>query len=100
MSSRSVMKTLLSRPSVTAAASVKEPVQQRKACIYSLLRFLYWLLWALCGMILEMNIYAYHSSYLTAGESEEMAQEDFQYKLKVYIDSTVDKRFVFFQISE
>ncbi|ROI15296.1 Interferon-related developmental regulator 1 [Anabarilius grahami] len=26
-----------------------------------------------------------------AGESEEMAQEDFQYKLKVYIDSTVDK---------
>ncbi|XP_026082381.1 interferon-related developmental regulator 1-like [Carassius auratus] len=26
-----------------------------------------------------------------AGEAEEMAQEDFQYKLKVYIDSTVDK---------
>ncbi|KAI2665542.1 Interferon-related developmental regulator 1 [Labeo rohita] len=26
-----------------------------------------------------------------AGETEEMAQEDFQYKLKVYIDSTVDK---------
>ncbi|XP_056605307.1 interferon-related developmental regulator 1 isoform X1 [Triplophysa dalaica] len=26
-----------------------------------------------------------------AGESEEMTQEDFQYKLKVYIDSTVDK---------
>lgn len=41
-----------------------------------------------------MNICNYPSSYLTAGESEEMAQEDFQYKLKVYIDSTVDKRFV------
>ncbi|NP_001070023.1 interferon-related developmental regulator 1 [Danio rerio] len=26
-----------------------------------------------------------------AGETEEMAEEDFQYKLKVYIDSTVDK---------
>ncbi|XP_043093453.1 interferon-related developmental regulator 1 [Puntigrus tetrazona] len=26
-----------------------------------------------------------------AGDAEEMAQEDFQYKLKVYIDSTVDK---------
>uniref|UniRef100_A0A673NJ43 Interferon-related developmental regulator 1-like n=1 Tax=Sinocyclocheilus rhinocerous TaxID=307959 RepID=A0A673NJ43_9TELE len=31
------------------------------------------------------------SSAEEAGETEEMAQEDFQYKLKVYIDSTVDK---------
>lgn len=39
-------------------------------------------------------------SFLTAGETEEMAEEDFQYKLKVYIDSTVDKRFVLENVSE
>ncbi len=37
MSSRSVMKMHLLRPSVTAAASVKEPVQQRKVGIYGLI---------------------------------------------------------------
>lgn len=31
---------------------------------------------------------------LAGGEAEVAAQDDFEFKLKVYIDSTVDKRFV------
>lgn len=31
---------------------------------------------------------------MTGAEAEDTTQEDFQYKLKVYIDCTVDKRFV------
>lgn len=32
--------------------------------------------------------------FLAGGDAEVAAQDDFEFKLKVYIDSTVDKRFV------
>lgn len=78
--SLSVTRTPPSRPSVIAAASVIPPVLPTKvSLVHSLADF---------AAFVEAN-----PRVSPGGEaSEDTAQEDFQYKLKGFIDSTVDKR--------